>query len=130
MSTQYREDALRHTLENLHRRLPVALASVIVDNAGLLVTAYPAGDRDDSPTGGDQVAAMASVLMGLAGRTLDRLEQGEVGRMLIEAEHGILVVVPATGEAALAVLIGKQAKIGLAMHAIRRCAEEIRAILL
>ena len=129
MEIHYREDSLRQTLEHLHRRLPDVRGSVIVDNAGLLVTAYPPVDEADSPTGGDQVAAMASVLLGLAGRTLDRLAQGDVGRMLIEAENGILVVVPATSEAALAVLIGKEAKIGLAMHAIRRCAEEIRAIL-
>lgn len=130
MRTQYREDVLRSVLEALHRRLPHARGSVIVDNAGLLVTAYPPGDDSDSPTGGDQVAAMASVLMGLAGRTLDRLAQGSVERMIIEGENGILVVVPATGDAALAVLIDKQAKIGLAMVAIRRCAQEIRSILL
>lgn len=129
MTTEYREDALRRPLENLHRRLPEARGSVIVDNAGLLLTAYPPGGDGDSPTGGDQVAAMASVLLGLAGQTLGRLAQGGVGRVLVEAEHGILVVVPITSDAALAVLFGKQAKVGLALHAIGRCADEIVAIL-
>lgn len=129
MSIQYREDALRRPLENLHRRLPDARGSVIVDNAGLLLIAYPPDGEGDSPTGGDQVAAMASVLLGLAGQTLGRLAQGGVRRVLVEAEHGILIVVPATRDAALAVLIGKQAKVGLAMHAIRRCADEIMALL-
>jgi predicted regulator of Ras-like GTPase activity (Roadblock/LC7/MglB family) len=129
VTTEYREDILRRPLEDLHRRLPEARGSVIVDNAGLLLTAYPPGDGGDSPTGGDQVAAMASVLLGLAGRTLSRLAQGGVGRMLVEAELGILVVMPATNDAALAVLIGKEAKVGLALLAIRRCADEIMALL-
>ena len=129
MSIQYREDALRRPLERLHQRLPEAVGSVIVDTAGLLVTAYPPGNDSDSPTGGDQVAAMASVLLGLAGQTLGRLAQGGVGRVLVEADLGILVVAPATRDAALAVLIGKHAKVGLALVAIRRCAEEITAIL-
>ena len=116
-------------LEGLHRRLPDARGSVIVDNAGLLVTSYPPGGDSDSPTGGDQVAAMAAVLLGLASKTLGRLAQGDVGRVLIEAEQGLLVVMPVTSDAALAVLIGKQAKVGLALHAIRRCADEILAIL-
>jgi predicted regulator of Ras-like GTPase activity (Roadblock/LC7/MglB family) len=129
MATRYREDALRQLLEDLHRRLPDARGSVIVDNAGLLVTSYPPGGDSDSPTGGDQVAAMAAVLLGLAGKTLGRLAQGEVGRVLIEAEQGILVVVPATGDTALAVLIDKSAKVGLAMLVVRRCAEQIRAMI-
>jgi predicted regulator of Ras-like GTPase activity (Roadblock/LC7/MglB family) len=127
MSTQYREFTLRRLLEDLHRRLPAARGSVIVDNTGLLITAYPpGGEADDSPTGGDQVAAMAAVLLGLAAKTLGRLAQGQVGRVLIEADEGILVVVPVNGDTALAVLIDKSAKVGLALVLVRQCAEQIR----
>jgi predicted regulator of Ras-like GTPase activity (Roadblock/LC7/MglB family) len=129
MTPRYREDALRQLLEGLHQRLPNARGSVIVDNTGLLLTSYPPGKDDDSPTGGDQVAAMAAVLLGLAGKTLGRLAQGQVGRVLIEAEQGTLVVVPATGDTALAVLIDRAAKVGLALTVVRRCAAQIRAVI-
>lgn len=129
MITQYREDALRRILENLQHTLPDVLGSVIVNNDGLLVTAYPTGDDRDSPTGGDQVAAMAAVLMSLADRTLERLAQGEFDRLMIEGDRGILVVMPATSDAALAVLVDKRVKVGVAMLAIRRCAEAIHNIL-
>jgi predicted regulator of Ras-like GTPase activity (Roadblock/LC7/MglB family) len=72
---------------------------------------------------------MAAVLLGLAGKTLGRLAQGQVGRVLIEAEQGTLVVVPATGDTALAVLIDRAAKVGLALTLVRRCAAQIRAVI-
>ena len=129
MITQYREDSLRRALETLHKILPDALESVIVNVDSLLVTAYPASDDRDGPTGSEQVAAMASVLMGLADRTLHRLEQGELDRVMVEGERGILVVLPASVDAALAVLISKEAKVGLALLQIKRCAEQIHRIL-
>jgi predicted regulator of Ras-like GTPase activity (Roadblock/LC7/MglB family) len=49
--------------------------------------------------------------------------------MIIEGDRGILVVLRATSDAALAVLVDKRVKIGVAMLAIRRCAEEIHNIL-
>lgn len=128
MITQYREDALRRALENLHASVPGVRSSVIVNTDGLLVTAYPPAQDARSPSS-ESVAAMSAVLMSLAERTLSRLEQGELGRVLIEGQHGIVVVFPATADAALAVLVDKAAKIGVTLHAIRQCAEEIRHIL-
>ncbi|MBI3362681.1 MAG: roadblock/LC7 domain-containing protein [Chloroflexi bacterium] len=129
MITQYREDALRRALETLHNTVRDVHGSVIVNTDGLLITSYPPGNDRDSPTGGDQVAAMAAVLMGLADRTLHRLAQGDLDRVLIEGHDGILVVLPATRDAALAVLIDKQAKVGLTLLEIKRCAEQIHKIL-
>ena len=129
MTTQYRSDVLRDLLRALHDDMPDIRAAVVANVDGLLVTSYP----DDEATQGDpanaeSVAAMSAVMLALAERTLERLAQGAVQRVMIEGEYGTVVVIPATPDAALAALVSKHAKLGLALRAIHRCAEQIRAM--
>src|SRR5512133_1838671 len=114
MVREYRSETLERTLRTLHTAVPGILASVVVNIDGLLVSAYPPGDEDnvhENPTGSPQVAAMAATLIGLAERTLGRLAQGDLERLLMEGEDGVMVVYPA-GRAALAVLVRKDVKLG------------------
>jgi uncharacterized protein len=130
MVTQYREDTLRQTLQALAQMMPDITAAVIVNVDGLVVASYPANADDvHDPTGDHSVAATTALIMGLAERTLDRLAQGALQRVLIEGAQGTVGVVPCTDDAALAVLIKKEAKLGLALTAARRAAGEIRSIL-
>jgi predicted regulator of Ras-like GTPase activity (Roadblock/LC7/MglB family) len=106
-------------------------ASVVVNRDGLLVAAFPPGDDKDflvNPTSSPQVAAMAATLIGLAERTLGRLEQGDLGRLLMEGEKGTMVVYPA-GRATLAVLIERDQKMGPVLYAASRTANDIAAVL-
>jgi len=131
MAREYRSQVLERTLRTLHRAVPGIIASVIVNNDGLLVSAYPTGNDDtytENPTGSPQVAAMAASLIGLAERTMGRLAQGELQRLLIEGEDGVLVVYPA-GRAALAVLVGRDVQPGRVLYAASRACRDIIAIL-
>ena len=112
--TQYRSDQLEKVLRTLHAAVPGLKTSIIVNLDGLLVSAYPAvADDDDEayqhPTSSPQVAAMSATLVGLAIRTLRRLQQGEMKRMLLEAEDGQMIIYPA-GESLLAVFGRKRCK--------------------
>ena len=128
--TQYREHHLNRELR-IVCELPVGiLAAVIMTMDGLLVTSYPqTTDALDDPTGGEAVAAMAAVVTGLAEQTLDRLQQGNLSRVMIEGNDGTLVIYPATDDAALAILVASDAKLGLALATGRRLARTIRGIL-
>jgi len=130
MVTQYREDTLRETLQDLSKMMPDIRAAVIVNVDGLVVASYPShsGDVHD-PTGDQSVAATTALIMGLAERTLERLAQGALERVMIEGASGTIGVYPCTDDAALAVLISKDAKLGLALSAARRAATEIKSIL-
>lgn len=131
MVTEYRSQTLERTLRTMHAAVPGIVASVIVNVEGLLVAAYPPGDEHsptDSPTGTPQVAAMAATLMGLAERTLGRLQQGHLGRLVMESEQGYMVIYPA-GRAALAVLVERGVKPGKILYAASRAREEIMGIL-
>lgn len=131
MSQQYRSEALEDKLRNLHTLVDGVKATVIVNIDGLLVAAYPPGDDDnphENPTSSPQVAAMSATLIGLAERTLKRLAQGELERLLMEGEEGVMVVYPA-GKASLAVLVDKDARIAKVLFAAKKASIEITEIL-
>ena len=131
MTQQYRSEALEEKLKMLHTVVKGVKATVIVNIDGLLVASYPAGDEEnphENPTSSPQVAAMSATLIGLAERTLKRLAQGELQRLLMEGEHGVMVVYPA-GRASLAVLVEKDARIARVLFAAKKAAAEIVEIL-
>lgn len=126
-----RQEKIDRTLATMHHAVQGIKASVVVNRDGLLVASMPPGNEEDylaNPTSSPQVAAMAATLIGLAERTLKRLEQGELERLLMEGEQGVMVVYPA-GRATLAVLIGKDQKIGPVLFAASRVAKEIETVL-
>jgi predicted regulator of Ras-like GTPase activity (Roadblock/LC7/MglB family) len=131
MPSLYRSDALRQSLLLLHRRVPAIGGSAIITSDGLVIATYPPDWDNDiqNPTGADSVAAMAAVISGAAERTVARLDQGALERVLIEGERGIIGVFPCTPDSALAVLIAKDAKLGLAARAAQQTAQEIGGIL-
>jgi len=131
MVREYRSETLERTLRTLHTAVPGIIAAVIVNYDGLLVSAYPPGNDDayqDNPTSSPQVAAMSATLIGLAERTLRRLAQGDLRRVLIEGEDGVMIVYPA-GRAALAVLVANDVKMGQVLYAAARARNDVIKIL-
>jgi predicted regulator of Ras-like GTPase activity (Roadblock/LC7/MglB family) len=131
MPFEYRSEALQRTLAELHREAPAVRGSAVITEDGLVIAAWPPGWDGDihDPIGGDNVAAMAAVAAGLAERTLSRLAQGELQRLLMEGSHGTLAVVPASHDAALALLVEKDARLGVVLHLARLTVEKITHIL-
>lgn len=131
MTQQTREERLEYTLKILHSAVDGIKATVIVNIDGLLVAAYPPGDEEnphENPTSSPQVAAMSATLIGLAERTLGRLAQGDLERLLMEGEEGVMVVYPA-GRASLAVLAEKDARLSHILGATKKAAAEVAEIL-
>ena len=131
MAHQYRDDQLESTLKQLHIAVDGVRASVVVNIDGLLVSAFPPGDEDnphENPTSSPQVAAMSATLIGLAERTLGRLAQGDLERLLMEGEEGVMVVYPA-GRASVAVLAEKGARLSHVLFATKKAAAEVAEIL-
>lgn len=131
MAQQYRSEILERTLKTLHIAVDGVKAAVVVNTDGLLVAAYPPGNDDnpyENPTSSPQVAAMSATLIGLAERTLGRLAQGDLERLLMEGESGVMVVYPA-GRASLAVLAEKGARLSHVLFAAKKAAAEVADIL-
>lgn len=127
MSQESRSAVLERTLKTLHIAVDGIKASVIVNIDGLLVASYPPGDDENphqNPTSSPQVAAMSATLVGLAEKTLGRLAQGNLERLLMEGEEGVMVIFPA-GRASLAVLAEKDARLSHILYATKRAAQEV-----
>ena len=122
-------------LEEALRRLGLVAEGVktcvVVSDDGLALAAFPAenkGGPGHDPLSAAQVAAVTATLAALAERSLDRLAQGELGRLLLEGEAGTLLSCPA-GEATLALLAEKEANLAQVLFAAQKTAVEIESIL-
>ena len=127
----YRSEALWQILRDLRESQDGIQAAVILSVEGLLVEGYPSDDTEDShinPTSSPQVAAMASVMAGLSRRTLERLAQGDLERLLVQGEEGVLVIYPC-GRNFLAVLVEKNARLGPIITAMNAKTPEIQQVL-
>jgi predicted regulator of Ras-like GTPase activity (Roadblock/LC7/MglB family) len=124
---------LETALTELCDKLNGVQGAVIVSIEGFVVAAYePPRERasgDDGATSSPQVAAMAATLIALGERTLGRLSQGELTRLMLEGSSGAMLVVPASNRAALALMVENSAKMGLSLFALKKAAVEISAIL-
>ena len=132
MAQVYRTDLLEDALKGLCSKLQGVQGAVIVSIEGFVVAAYTPHESDmdeEGPTSSPQVAAMAATLIALGERTLSRLAQGEMLRLLIEGNDGGMVVVPANRRASVAVMVGKEAKMGLVLYALQQNAKQISDIL-
>jgi len=72
---------------------------------------------------------MAATLVALAERTLARLAQGDIERLLVDGQYGTMIVIPVSDSAAIAVLLEKGAKIGIGLYTVQSIAEQVRHIL-
>jgi len=132
MAQIYKTDLLEAALEELCSKLEGVQGAVIVSVEGFVVAAYdPQEDEmiEEGPTSSPQVAAMAATLIALGERTLARLAQGEMIRLLIEGNDGGMVVVPANPRASVAVMVEREAKMGLVLYALQQSARSISDIL-
>jgi hypothetical protein len=132
MAQVYKTDLLEEALQELCARLEGVQGAVIVSIEGFVVAAYAPRESDmdeEGPTSSPQVAAMAATLIALGERTLSRLAQGEMLRLLIEGNDGGMLVVPANRRASVAVMVGREAKMGLVLYALQQAAGKISDIL-
>ncbi len=132
MAQVYRTDLLEEALKEFCDRLDGVQGAVIVSIEGFVVAAYTAGEEDsdeEGPTSSPQVAAMAATLIALGERTLARLAQGEMIRLLVEGNNGGMLVVPANRRASMAAMVSKEAKMGLVLYALQQSTKKISSIL-
>jgi uncharacterized protein len=132
MAQIYRTDLLEEALKEFCDRLDGVQGAVIVSIEGFVVAAYTSGEEDsdeEGPTSSPQVAAMAATLIALGERTLARLAQGEMIRLLVEGNNGGMLVVPANRRASVAAMVSKEAKMGLVLYALQQSTKKISSIL-
>jgi hypothetical protein len=128
----YKTDLLEDALKEMCSKLDGVQGAVIVSIEGFVVAAYAHHHSDmeeEGPTSSPQVAAMAATLIALGERTLSRLAQGDMIRLLIEGNDGGMLVVPANRRSSVAVMVDRSAKMGLVLYALQQSSRKISDIL-
>lgn len=132
MAQVYKTDLLEDALKELCTKLEGIQGAVIVSIEGFVVASYAPNEADmdeESPTSSPQVAAMAATLIALGERTLSRLAQGDMIRLLIEGDDGGMLVVPADRRSSVAVMVGTESKMGLVLYGLQQTAKKVSEIL-
>ncbi len=131
MNQGNRSRALYESLRRLGMVVEGVKTCVVVNDDGFPLAAYPAAaanESADDSLSAARVAAVSARLTGQAETTLDRLAQGDMGRLLLEGDSGTLLNCPA-GAVTLALVIEPGASMGHVLFAARKAASEIEAIL-
>ncbi len=131
MNQRDRNQALDESLRRLGLVVEGVKTCVVLNADGFPIAAFPPGaetENVDDPLSALQVAAVSARLTGQAERTLDRLTQGDMGRLVLEGEGGTLLNCPA-GDVTLALVIEPGASMGHVLFAAQKAAAEIESIL-
>jgi predicted regulator of Ras-like GTPase activity (Roadblock/LC7/MglB family) len=118
---QSRSARLHRSLEDLIKQTSDIRGALIVSNEGFLV----ASAIDDA----DTIGPIASNLFDLADKAVQRLAQGSVQRVLVDASEGTIATVPAGPHAVLVTVVNKQAKLGVVMELMVRWARVVAELI-
>ncbi len=114
---------IRQTLDELNGSSADIEASALVSIDGLLIDASMPQGMDE-----DRIGAMSAALLSLGGRTARELGRGRLERVLVQGEHGHVIMTAAGEEAVLTVLTRAEVRLGLAFLDIKRAAQALGRI--
>lgn len=113
-SIEKRLDALRQIGSDIQ-----AAAAISVD--GLII----ASSLPDE-LGEDLVSAMSAAMLALGERIAQELGRGALDQVFIKGENGYVLMTAVNDNAVLTVLVGEEAKLGLALLDMRHTAQALR----
>ncbi len=112
-----RTELLQQSLEDLNGSSADIEASALISTDGLMIASVLPKGMDE-----DRMGAMSAALLSLGDRTARELVRGPLERVLIQGEHGYVIMSAAGPEAVLTVLAKSSAKLGLVFLDIKRAA--------
>lgn len=119
-----RKDMFQQVLEELKSSSSDVEASALISTDGLMIaSALPQGMDED------RVGAMSAALLSLGDRAARELERGTLERVMLQGEHGYVIMTSSGSEVVLTVLAKTNAKLGLLFLDIKRAAESLSKLI-
>ena len=115
-SIEKRLDALRRSGSDIQ-----AAAAISVD--GLMIAGSLPDDLAE-----ELVAAMSAAMLALGERIAQELGRGALDQVFIKGDTGYVLMAAVNNNAVLTVLVGEEAKLGLALLDMQRTAEALREL--
>ncbi len=118
-------DQVQELMELLLQRVPEALTAIAASGEGLSIAA---AKKALTSLDEDSLAVAATQIIEMSGQINSRLEQGHLGRVLIEGSQRTTVVTNAGRDLVLIVVVPADAKLGLAMMTIGQIAQSVAQV--
>ena len=119
-----RTDKFQQALKELNGSTADIEASALISIDGLMMASSLPRGMDE-----DRMGAMSAALLSLGDRAAHELTRGSLERVLIQGEHGYVIMSAVGPEAVLTVLAKSDAKLGLIFLDIKRAAETLSHLL-
>jgi hypothetical protein len=119
-----RKELLQETLNGLVERSSDIKGSAVISMDGLIIAAVLPQQMEQT-----RVGAVAAGILSLSGRSVEQLSRGSLQRTLVQGDEGNIILVNAGKNAALVVLTGDDANLGLAFLEINAGAKTVTEIL-
>ncbi len=107
-------------LRDVEQRIPDLEGLSVVTKDGLPI-ASALNTRVDE----DRLSAMTAAMLSLAERVVIELERGKMDEMIIKGSNGLIIIRDAGEYAVLAGITRSDAKLGLVLLDMRRCAQAL-----
>lgn len=119
-----RESRMESMLRELRAEIPGVEAAVLISS-----DAMPLASDANGAIQEEAIAAMASVLISSGERAAGDLLRGNVEQLYLRGDEGDLVVVKVNDDAVLACTVDHQAKMGITLLEVNRCAQKLSQII-
>ena len=116
-----RSARLHRSLQNLVKQSSHIRGALIVSNEGFLVEAA----IEDAET----IGPIAAHLYDMADKAIQRVSQGTLQRVIVDASEGTIAAVPAGPHAMLVAVINKGAKLGVIVEMMMRWARIVAELI-
>jgi len=111
---------LQQTLQEARTTIPGVEAAAVVSSEGLTIASALPPDFDE-----DRLVAVTAAMLDVGQRTRTELDMGQLEQVYVRSTNGYVVIIPAGNDAVLAVILGKDAKLGLVFLNLKRFADQI-----
>lgn len=118
-----RADGLKNALDDLMRSSPEIEAAAVVSADGLPMSSNLPPHFDE-----DRLSAMAAAMLSLGERASESLGRGRLHQVFVEGSSGYVLLM-AAGQAVLAAVTRREAKVGLIIYEMRRVASTVARVL-
>lgn len=107
-------------LRSLRTSTPEIIGAVVVNMDGFVVSSVIPSEVDDELIGG-----MAAALLGVGERIASDLMRANMEQVYVRSPKGYVIINAITDQAALVLLVTRDAKLGLVFLELRRVVEEL-----
>lgn len=117
-------DQLNGVLDQFENNVPHVEATAVVSIDGLVIASRLPSGIDE-----ERMGAMGAAILSISHRSGEELNRGNLQRVLIQGDHGYMMIRSVGEDAVLVVLTGSRVKLGMLFYECKQCVAKLTAII-